>query len=72
VLPLLHFDVILGYDWLAQFSPMKIHWATKWISFSYDSQIVLIQGILSELHEGSLVQLIQLFEDDVLLEKHND
>jgi hypothetical protein len=33
---------------------------------------VLIQGILSELHEGSLVQLIQLFEDDVLLEKHND
>jgi hypothetical protein len=29
VIPLQYFDVILGYDWLEQFSPMKIHWTAK-------------------------------------------
>jgi hypothetical protein len=35
VFPLQHFDMILGYDWLEQFSPMKIHWGAKWISIPY-------------------------------------
>jgi hypothetical protein len=25
ILPLQHFDVILGYNWLSQFSPMRVH-----------------------------------------------
>jgi hypothetical protein len=25
VIPLTHFDIILGYDWLEAFSPMKVH-----------------------------------------------
>jgi hypothetical protein len=72
VLPLLHFDAILGYDWLEQFSPIKIHWSAKWISFTYNAQLVLIQGILSELQEGSVVQVFQLTEDDVLISDSDD
>jgi hypothetical protein len=25
VLPLQHFDVVIGYDWLEHFSPMQVH-----------------------------------------------
>lgn len=32
VLPLGSFDMILGMDCLEAFSPMKVHWAQKWIS----------------------------------------
>jgi hypothetical protein len=68
VLNLQHFDVILGYDWLEQFSPMKIHWTAKWISIPYESKIVVIQGLLSELKEGDVVHLLQLTEEDLKLD----
>jgi hypothetical protein len=35
ILPLAHFGIILGMDWLEQFSPMQIHWRHKWIKLSY-------------------------------------
>jgi hypothetical protein len=63
----MHFDAILSYDWLEQFSPMKIHWSTKWISFTYNAKPILIQDILSELQEGSVVQVFQLSEDEMLV-----
>lgn len=31
VLPLGSYDVILGMDWLACFSPMQVDWALKWM-----------------------------------------
>jgi hypothetical protein len=51
---------------------MKIHWAAKWISFSYDAHTVLLHGILLELQEGSVVPLLQLSCDDMDLSKHVD
>jgi hypothetical protein len=60
VLPLKHYDVILGFDWLETFSPMKIYYKAKWMSISYEGGIALIQGILSELKEGDMVQLCQV------------
>jgi hypothetical protein len=35
VLPLSTYDMILGLDWLELHSPMKIHWAHKWLKFQY-------------------------------------
>jgi hypothetical protein len=35
VFPLTSFDMILGMDWLEQYSPMKVHWMEKWIQFPY-------------------------------------
>jgi hypothetical protein len=67
VLHLQQFDVILGYDWLEQFSPMKIHWTAKWVSIPYESRTVVIQGVLSELG-GDVVQLLQLIEEDLNLD----
>jgi hypothetical protein len=37
---------------------MKIHWTAKWISIPYESKIVVIQGLLSELKEGDVVHLL--------------
>jgi hypothetical protein len=35
VLPLQHFDVVLGYDWLEQHNPVKVHWSDKWMVIPY-------------------------------------
>jgi hypothetical protein len=68
IIPLQHFDILLGYDWLEHHSPMRVHWATKWMSIPYGTTIVLIQGIIAELMEGSVVQVCQLTEDDLNLD----
>jgi hypothetical protein len=62
ILSLQTFDMVLGYDWLAQFSPMRIHWVAKWIAIPYQSRTVILQGILSELTDGEVVQVYQLTE----------
>jgi hypothetical protein len=47
---------------------MKVHWTAKWIAIPYNSRAVVIQGILSELPEGDVVQLFQLLEEDLKLD----
>jgi hypothetical protein len=47
---------------------MKVHWTAKWIAIPYNSRTVVIQGILSELPEGDVVQLFQLSEEDLKLD----
>ena len=47
VLPLTQYDIIHGVDWLQVFSPMKIHWQDKWISFPYGSSTVIPHGLHS-------------------------
>jgi hypothetical protein len=68
VLPLQHFDVVLGYDWLEKFSPMKVHCAEKWIAIPYATGTVVLKGILSKLCPGAVVQLFHLSEHDLNLE----
>lgn len=46
ILPLHHFDMILGMDWLESFSPMKIHWKHKWMAIPYDGTTALLQGMV--------------------------
>ena len=46
VLPLGGYDIILGMDWLEQWSVMKCHWAAKWIQFQYKGQDVRLQWVL--------------------------
>jgi hypothetical protein len=45
LLPLGSFDLIIGMDWLEAFSPMKVHWAEKWLSIPYGSSHILLQGL---------------------------
>lgn len=54
ILPLTHFDVILGMDWLEKHSPMQIHWKSKWLQFQYHGSQITLQG-LSPLHSDKLL-----------------
>jgi hypothetical protein len=35
LLPLTHYDMIIGMDWLEAHSPMQVHWKHKWMSIPY-------------------------------------
>jgi hypothetical protein len=72
VIPLQHFDMILGYDWPEAFSPMKVHWGAKWMIIPYEFKNVMIHGILSKLQEGVVVQVYQLSEEDLHLDVEGD
>jgi hypothetical protein len=60
--------MILGYDWLEQFNPMKIHWGAKWLAITYGETAHVIQGLLSEVQTGQIVQIVQLSEEDLKLD----
>jgi hypothetical protein len=50
ILPLLHFDIMLGMYWLEEFSPMKVHWKHKWMEIPYKgSTAFFLQGIVPGL-----------------------
>jgi hypothetical protein len=63
VLPLQHFDLIVGYDWLELYNPMRVHW----LSIPYGSSNVVIHDILSKLNVGDRVQICQVSEENTLL-----
>jgi hypothetical protein len=55
--------MILGLDWLSNFSPMQIHWQQKWIAIPYDgATVVLIRDAL-DLPVGSVLQLSMVQSD---------
>jgi hypothetical protein len=56
--------MILGMDWLEAFSPMKVHWANKWISIPYGDRQILLQGLLPEQPTAQLLQLLHVASTD--------
>jgi hypothetical protein len=38
--------MILGMDWLEDFSPMLCDWSAKWMEFSHAGHTIRLQGIL--------------------------
>jgi hypothetical protein len=44
VLDIAAYDQILGVDWLAQYSPMKVHWLQQWLLIPYRGSSILLQG----------------------------
>lgn len=64
VLPLSHFDLILGMDWLESFSPMKVHWKAKWMMIPYMDSSVVIQGLLPSDPEELVVQVCAMSTSD--------
>ncbi|XP_012702816.1 uncharacterized protein LOC101763062 isoform X2 [Setaria italica] len=51
------YDMILGLDWLEQFSPMKVHWKQRWIAIPYADPTVVLYGESSLLPKGSIIQV---------------
>jgi len=60
VLPLRHFDVILGMDWLEAHSPMKVHWKSKWLSVPSQNSTAILQGIIPQVPEEVIIHLCSL------------
>jgi len=57
VLPLHSYDVIVGMDWLEQFSPMQVHWRDKWLIIPYQNSFSLLQGLDSSDASPLIMQL---------------
>lgn len=58
ILHLDSYDLILGMDWLEQYSPMSIHWGSKWISFPYRGTTIVLQGLTSPPSTDLVFQLL--------------
>ena len=39
------YDIILGMDWLSQFSHMTCHWQEKHVTFVHKGEQVTLQGV---------------------------
>jgi hypothetical protein len=64
VLPLRNYDVILGMDWLMQHIPMTVDWSTRTLMVNKDGQQILLQGIVSDTEQCTLISACQLKELD--------
>ncbi|CAN6241659.1 unnamed protein product [Urochloa humidicola] len=45
VLPLQHYDMILGMDWLESHSPMWVHWRRKKLRFTHKGSRITLTGV---------------------------
>lgn len=61
-LPLPSMDLVIAMDWLQHYSPMKIDWYNKWITIPYRDPYVCLQGMLSTLPVGAVIEL-RLFSE---------
>lgn len=55
ILPLQCYDIILGIDWLEQYSPMEVHWKNKMLSFEYKGHPIQLIGVQPNLHHCPLI-----------------
>jgi len=63
ILPLAYYDLIIGMDWLVQHSPMQVDWAQKWLIIPYEGASQALQGELTTLPPGIVVQVTALAAD---------
>jgi hypothetical protein len=63
ILPLTSFDMIMGMDWLEAFSPMKIHWLQRWISFPYGRSTAVLHGLSPSNPDCQLLQLLLVAQE---------
>lgn len=60
VLKLSYFDMVLGVDWLEQFSPMWIHWKRKLLQFTHRGKWITLKGIKDCISNCSKVKVRKL------------
>lgn len=60
VIPLDHYELILGMDWLEQHSPIKVHWKQKWISIPYKGSTAILHGFSPSHVDTLMVQVCSI------------
>jgi hypothetical protein len=46
ILPLTHYDLVLGMDWLSYYNPMLVHWEDKWLIIPYHGSSIKLCGMV--------------------------
>lgn len=64
ILPLNCYDGILGIDWLAQHSPMTVDWEQRWLSFTYEGQLVTLQGAVPPEFAYTIIELSLITDEN--------
>jgi hypothetical protein len=59
-LPLPCYDMVLGMDWLASFSPMRVDWEQKWLAIPFQVSTVVLHGQSSGIPICTVVELCVL------------
>lgn len=62
ILQFQNYDLIVGMDWLEQFSPMWVHWADKWLTITYKGSPKQLFGFHSPKGQYSVVELCHIAE----------
>ena len=65
VLQLTSYDLIVGMDWLEQFSPMQVHWLQKWMMIPYQRQWILLRGLNADIPNMMLLHICQVADHSV-------
>jgi hypothetical protein len=55
--------MIVRMGWLEQFSPIKIHWAQKWLSILYEGNYITLQGIRPDNSDCKFGELMYKYAD---------
>lgn len=66
VLPLASYDMILGLDWLEQFSPMQVHWSHKRMTIPYGSSTATLYGQLPTFPEVLHIYAVEISTADTV------
>lgn len=65
IIPLTHYDLIVGMDWMESFSPMQVNWKQKWMVIPYLGSKSLLQGLQSALPEEPVVEVCAVLDTDI-------
>jgi hypothetical protein len=52
--------MVIGMDWLEKHSPMRVHWAQKWLTNPYHNNQLTLQGIIPGVLDCQMIELMQL------------
>ena len=55
IFPLKCYDMILGEDWLEDYSPMWVHWRKKIMRFNYKGRRITLKGTTTEVTKCSAI-----------------
>lgn len=64
ILPLHAYDIIVGMDWLEQFSLMRVDWKMKWMQIPVGKEIVTLHGCPDLRSPKLMFQLLAVPSDD--------
>lgn len=65
VLPLTHYDGIVGMDWLSSLGTMQVNWLEKWLAFEYKGAPIFLQGHPPASFNCTVVELHLVQPDSV-------